>query len=62
MSGVRTRLQKGIKQPKIYTDGTVRYGLLASSDEPRSLVDALADPHWKQAMEEEYEALLNNQT
>jgi hypothetical protein len=61
-SGVRTRLQKGIKHPKIYTDGTVRYGMLASSDEPCSLANALADPHWKHTMEEEYEALLNNQT
>ncbi|KAK1619343.1 hypothetical protein QYE76_024860 [Lolium multiflorum] len=60
--GVRTRLQKGIKHPKIYTDGTVRYGLLGSSDEPHSLADALAEPHWKQAMGEEYEVLLNNQT
>jgi hypothetical protein len=34
--------------------------MLASSDEPQSLADALADPHWEQAMEEEYEALLND--
>jgi hypothetical protein len=30
-SGVRTRLQQGIRHPKIYTDGTVRYGLFTST-------------------------------
>jgi hypothetical protein len=61
-SGVHTRLQKGIKPPKIYKDDTVRYGMLASSDDPCSLTDALADPHWRQAMEEEHGALLQNKT
>jgi hypothetical protein len=42
---VQTRLQKGIRNPKVYTDGTVRYGLLVSTDEPRSLSEALEDPH-----------------
>ena len=29
--GVQTRLQKGIRQPEIYTDGTVRYALLTAT-------------------------------
>ena len=29
---------------------------------PSSVRDALADPHWRRAMEEEYAALLANQT
>jgi hypothetical protein len=59
---VQTRLQKGIKTPKIYTDGTIRYGLLAATGEPCSLSDALGNSKWRKAMEEEYDALLQNQT
>ena len=41
--------------------------LSATEREPRvspvpSVRDALADPHWRRAMEEEYAALLANQT
>ena len=32
------------------------------SSVPSSVRDALADPHWRRAMEEEYAALLTNQT
>jgi hypothetical protein len=39
----RTRLQKGIKKPKIYTDGTVRYGMLSVIGEPCTLTEALDD-------------------
>jgi histone deacetylase 1/2 len=60
--GVRTRLQKGIRNPKQYTDGTVRYGLLSSTGEPHTLTEALNDPNWRKAMEEEYAALLDNKT
>jgi hypothetical protein len=60
--GVRTRLQKGIRNPKQYTDGTVRYGMLSSTGEPHTLTEALNDPNWRQAMEEEYNALLDNKT
>jgi histone deacetylase 1/2 len=61
-AGPRTRLQQGIRQPKKYTDGTVRYGMLASTGEPRNLSAALNDPHWRAAMQEEYNALMENQT
>jgi histone deacetylase 1/2 len=57
----RTRLQHGIRKPKVYTDGTVRYGHLAvASEEPSSLNDALSDPNWKHAMDNEYSALMKN--
>jgi hypothetical protein len=62
VAGVQTRLKKGIKNPKIYKDGTVRYGLLASTGEPHSLSEALEDLHWRKAMEEEHDALLKNKT
>jgi hypothetical protein len=53
----RTRLQKGIRRPKIYTDGTVRYGMFTSTGEPSNLTEALSDPHWKHSMDEEHAAL-----
>jgi hypothetical protein len=53
-----TRLQHGIQKKKIYTDGTVRYGMLASTGEPTDLANALQDKNWKQAMNSEYEALM----
>jgi hypothetical protein len=59
---VRTQLQKGIRIPKKYTDGTIWYGMLASTGEPNKLSEALDDPKWRQAMEEEYNALLENKT
>ncbi|KAK1595157.1 hypothetical protein QYE76_048231 [Lolium multiflorum] len=60
--GPRTRLQKGIRQPKQYTDGTVRYGMLSSTGEPRNLPDALKDTQWRAAMQDEYDALMLNKT
>jgi hypothetical protein len=42
----QTRLQHGIRKPKIYADGTVRYGYLATaSEEPTNLHDAMSNPH-----------------
>jgi histone deacetylase 1/2 len=58
----RTRLQSGIHKQKIYTDGTVRYGLLTAIGEPTSTQDAFSDTQWRKAMEEEYNALLKNKT
>ena len=59
-SRVTTRLQKGIKNPKIRTDGTIRYGMLCVAGEPTRLKDALGDSRWKNAMDEEYSALMKN--
>jgi hypothetical protein len=43
-----TRAQQGIHQPRVYADGTVRYGkhgFLTSSGEPHSIDDALTNPN-----------------
>jgi hypothetical protein len=63
----RTRLQSGISTPKIITDGRIKYDRvrfanLCSTGEPENICEALADPRWKAAMDEEYEALLKNNT
>ena len=58
-----TRLQQGIRKPKIYTDGTIRYGQLAATTEgPIDLQHALADRNWKHAMDVEFDALIKNKT
>jgi hypothetical protein len=56
----RTRLQDGIRKAKVYTDGTVCYGFSAITGEPRSVEEALTNPHWKKAMDLEYDALMKN--
>jgi hypothetical protein len=58
----KTCLQGGIRKPKIYNDGTVRYAYLSTTDEPYNLQEALSTPHWKAAMHEEYDALMKNKT
>ena len=50
-SRVMTRLQKGIRNPKIRKDGTIPYGMLCISGEPAKLSDALGDPKCKKAMD-----------
>jgi hypothetical protein len=59
-----TRLQHGIRRPKHYTDGTVRYNFLAvnGDGEPSTLADALGDKNWKHAMDLEFSALQKNKT
>jgi hypothetical protein len=58
----RTRQQHGIKKPKTYTDGTIRYGLLTATGEPSTLGEALDDVRWREAMNDEYQALMDNKT
>jgi histone deacetylase 1/2 len=58
----RTCLQSGIVRPKTFRDGTIRYDKYSSTGEPSDLNEALADPKWKRAMEEEYNALIKNKT
>jgi hypothetical protein len=48
----RTRLQ----------DGTIRYANSAASSEPYTVQEALSSPVWKAAIDEEYNALMRNQT
>jgi hypothetical protein len=57
-----TRLQSGLSKPKQFTDGTIRYANFCSTGEPSSITEALSDSHWKAAMDEEYHALITNQT
>jgi histone deacetylase 1/2 len=68
-SGLVTRSQRGIVQPKVRTDGTVAWSSVlaqfaASKDaaEPRDYRAALAIPHWRRTMEEEFSALQCNGT
>ncbi|XP_071681765.1 uncharacterized protein [Lolium perenne] len=58
----RTRSRTGNAKPKVYNDGTVRYGLSCLSDEPENLQVALSNKNWKQAMDDEYKALIENKT
>jgi histone deacetylase 1/2 len=58
----RTRAQDGIRKPKLYTYGTVRYGLSAISSEPRTVAEAMQNNSWKKAMDVEYTALMKNKT
>jgi hypothetical protein len=57
-----TRSKTGNAKQKIYTDGTVRYGLSCSTNESQTLQLALADKKWKKAMDDKYKALLDNKT
>jgi hypothetical protein len=59
---LETRLQHGIRKPKVYTDGTVLYGMLAETGESCDLCEALSNELWKLAMDKEFEALQRNQT
>jgi histone deacetylase 1/2 len=58
----RTRLQSGIRKEKQFTDGTVRYGLLAANGEPNNLEEALGNTNWKNTMDDEFSALQRNKT
>ena len=55
-----THLQSSITKPKIYTNGTVRWGMLADTAdvEPTTVEKALSDPKWVEAMNVEHDALL----
>jgi histone deacetylase 1/2 len=58
----KTRSKTGNAKPKVYTDGTVRYGLSCSTNEPATLQLALENSNWKRAMDDEYRALIENKT
>jgi histone deacetylase 1/2 len=58
----RTRLQSGITKPRLDVNGTIKYSLACSTGEPTDVQEALGDSHWKQAMDEEYNALVRNNT
>uniref|UniRef100_A0A2N9GYN8 Reverse transcriptase Ty1/copia-type domain-containing protein n=1 Tax=Fagus sylvatica TaxID=28930 RepID=A0A2N9GYN8_FAGSY len=67
-----TRSKHNILKPKTPTDDTIRYPLpkallatashLSHSTEPTCLKNASKDPQWRKAMNNEFDALLQNQT
>lgn len=58
-----TRAQHGIRKPKVYTNGTVRYnGFFTTTGEPSNLDEAFSDSNWKRAMDCEHMALIKNKT
>jgi histone deacetylase 1/2 len=52
---MRTRGKRGIRMPALFQTAPL-------SPIPRTYRAALADPHWRAAMEVEYSALLTNNT
>lgn len=62
--------RNNISKPKQYTDGTIKYpihdALLSTADpallEPTWFSSAVKIPKWRKAMQDEFNALLNNQT
>ena len=62
LSLVRIRSQKGIRNPKVRTDGTIPYSMLCIAGDTTKLEDALGDPKWKNAMDDEYSVLMRNKT
>jgi hypothetical protein len=57
-----TRLQNNIKNPKVYTNGTMRYACLTTSGEAKNTKEALSHDKWREAKHEEYHALVKNNT
>ncbi|KAK1612536.1 hypothetical protein QYE76_036209 [Lolium multiflorum] len=64
-----TRSRSGIFRPKERTDGTVAWyaacmtaAIADPTAEPRTYQAAMSIPHWREAMEQEYQALLRNET
>jgi hypothetical protein len=55
-----THLCAGIHKPKVFTDGTIRYGMLTTGI-PFNLQEALGNDDRNSAMTAEYQALLRNQ-
>jgi hypothetical protein len=58
----RTRLQNNIIQPKRLFPGMILYVNFCAIGEPESLSEAMHDPKWKHAMEEEFSTLMKNGT
>jgi hypothetical protein len=58
----RTRMQNNIVKPRWLFPGMIKYANFYSTGEPELVKGALADPRWKQAMDDEYAALMKNGT
>lgn len=63
---MRTRHRAGVVRPVQLFEGIIRYDpskrAFHATTEPSSLADALATPEWRSAMNDEYAALLKNET
>ncbi|KAL9258195.1 Retrovirus-related Pol polyprotein from transposon RE2-like protein [Drosera capensis] len=61
---MRTRLKNNIRQIKEFKDGTMMYSYVAQicEIEPSCHVEALKNKNWRQAIENEYDALIRNET
>jgi hypothetical protein len=57
-----TRAQHGISEATIYTDCTTRYAFTFMTGEPETLEEAFEDDNWRQAMDNEIQALHKNKT
>jgi hypothetical protein len=59
-----TRLQDNIVKPKVFQDGMVCYDHLGMTvaQEPTTLLEAMGDKNWQQAMDEEFLVLMKNKT
>jgi len=62
VSRPHTCLQSGIVKPKVYTYDTVRYANMCTAGEPNSVEEAMKSVKWKNAMQDEYDALQRNGT
>jgi hypothetical protein len=58
----QTRPQSGIVKPKVITDGRIRWCNLSVTGELETPQEALKDPKWRKAMQDEYDALIKNKT
>jgi hypothetical protein len=57
-----TRLQNRIRKPIKLFEGMIRYANLCETGEPKNIAEAFEHSEWKNAMNEEYSALVKNRT
>jgi len=58
----KTRLKSDIVKPAKLFPGMVRYGNWCASGEPSGHLEAMGEERWKKAMDDEYAALIKNNT
>jgi len=58
----KTRLQSGIVKPKKLFLGIIRHGNLCATGEPVCHQEAMGDDRWRKAVDDEYAALMKNNT
>jgi hypothetical protein len=59
---VRTCSQSGIFRKKTTLDRFIRWGNFCITGEPENLEEAVGHAQWKEAMDEEFSALMVNKT